>query len=163
MIVVCNTSPLTNLAAIGQFDLLRRLFSEINIAFGVWEELNAKGKEWPGSKECAGADWIRRQKVGNRLLIRALRRDLDKGEAETIVLALELKADIVLLDEKEGRNAAKRLRLKPLGVIGVLLEAKQKGIIRLVRPHLDSLRETAGFRIKDSLYFHALKLADEQQ
>ncbi len=44
MIVVSNTSPLTNLAAIGQFDLLRYLYTELHIASGVWDELNAGGK-----------------------------------------------------------------------------------------------------------------------
>lgn len=44
MIIVSNTSPLTNLAAIGQFNLLRRLYTKLNIAPGVWDELNAEGK-----------------------------------------------------------------------------------------------------------------------
>ncbi len=80
MIVVSNTSPLTNLAAIGQFDLLRRMYSSINIADGVWDELNAMGNHWPGSKEVAGATgWIKRYSVRNQLLVRALRRDIDRG------------------------------------------------------------------------------------
>ena len=58
MIVVSNTSPLTNLAAIGQFGLLPRLYPELHIAHGVWEELNAKGRRWPGSEQVAKADWI---------------------------------------------------------------------------------------------------------
>ena len=55
-----------------------------------------------------------------------------------------------------------RIKLKPVGVIGVLLEAKQKSFIEIIRPHLDSLREVAGFRIGDPLYFHALALANEK-
>ena len=47
MIIVSNTSPLTNLAAIGQFELLRILYQEIEIAQSVWDELNAKNKQWP--------------------------------------------------------------------------------------------------------------------
>jgi uncharacterized protein len=58
MIVVSNTSPLTNLAAIGQFSLLHNLYSSIKIADGVWDELNAKKKRWPGSKEVENSDWI---------------------------------------------------------------------------------------------------------
>ena len=53
MIVVSNTSPLTNLAAIGQFDLLHRLYGNVHLAQGVWDELNASGKPWPGSNEVA--------------------------------------------------------------------------------------------------------------
>ena len=66
MIVVSNTSPLTNLAAIGQFDLLHRLYSQVHIAEGVWEELNAGGRRWPGRDEVAAADWIERRPVQNR-------------------------------------------------------------------------------------------------
>ncbi|MDM8523859.1 DUF3368 domain-containing protein [Desulfococcaceae bacterium HSG8] len=161
MIVVSNTSPLTSLASVGQFDLLRRLYSLVNIADGVWDELNAMGKAWPGSQEVAASGWIHRHTVRNRFLVRALRRDIDRGEAESIVLALELGADMILLDEKEGRSAARRMNLKPVGVIGVLLEAKKNGLLYSVRPHLDSLRQVAGFRIKESLYLHALELACE--
>ena len=88
MIAVSNTSPLTNLAAIGQFDLLRRLYGRLHIAQGIWEELNAKGQHWPGRDEVANADWIERHTVLNQALVTALRRDLDRGEAESIALAL---------------------------------------------------------------------------
>jgi len=116
MIVVANTSPLTNLAAIGQFDLLRRLYGQLHIAEGVWEELHAEGQRWPGRVEVAGADWIERHAVQNRPLVTALQRDLDRGEAETIALALEVEAGLVLLDEREGRRAAQRLGLRVIKV-----------------------------------------------
>lgn len=162
MIVVSNTSPLTNLAAIGQLDLLHKLYSEIHIPYGVTEELNALGKPWPGSKEVAGANWVHKHNVKNKLWVCSLRRDLDRGESESIVLASELEADMILLDEKEGRSAAKRIGLKPIGVIGVLLEAKSKNFVKTIRPHLDSLRQIAGFRISTNLYLHSLDLANEK-
>ena len=84
MIVVSDTSPLTNLAAIGQFNLLRQLYNEVHIPDGVWEELNAEGKRWPGSVEVAAADWVQRHAVKNQSLVTALRRDLGQGEAEGI-------------------------------------------------------------------------------
>jgi predicted nucleic acid-binding protein len=161
MIVVCNTSPLTNLAAIGQFDLPRRLYGGLHIAHGVWEELNAGGRRWPGRDEVAEANWIEQHEVQNQTLVTALRRDLDRGEAETIALALDLGADLVLLDEKEGRHAAQRLGLRIVGTVGVLLEAKANGAINTVRPHLDGLRQTAGFYLSPSLYQYALTLAGE--
>lgn len=162
MIVVCNTSPLTNLAAIGQFDLLHQLYAELHIAQGVWNELNAGGKRWPGRDEVAGAKWIKQHPVQNRALVTTLERDLDLGEAETISLALELGADLVLLDEKEGRHAAQRLGLRVLGIVGVLLEAKASGSIDAVRPLLDALRQTAGFYLSTPVYEHALSLAGEK-
>ena len=161
MIVVSNTSPLTNLAAIGQFGLLHRLYARLHIAQGVWDELNAGGQRWPGRDEVAAADWIEQHAVQNQALVTALQRDLDQGEAESIALALELDADLVLLDEKEGRRAAKRLGLRVVGVVGVLLEAKANGSVDIVRPRLDGLRQTAGFYLSESLYRHALALAGE--
>jgi predicted nucleic acid-binding protein len=161
MIVVSNTSPLTNLAAVGQFALLHRLYSELHIAYGVWDELNAGGKRWPGRDEVATADWIQRHAVQNRDLVTALRRDLGRGEAESIALALELSADLILLDEEEGRHAAQRLGLRVMGVVGILLEAKASGAIDRLRPHLDALRQDGGFYLSEPLYQSALTLAGE--
>ena len=161
MIVVSNTSPLTNLAAIRQFDLLHHLYARLHIAQGVWDELNAGGQHWPGRDEVAGASWIERKEVQNQSLVIALRRDLDRGEAESIALALELGANLILLDEKEGRHAARRFGLHVVGTVGILLEAKAYGAVDAVRPHLDRLRQTAGFYLSESLYQHALVLAGE--
>lgn len=161
MIVVSNTSPLTNLAAIGQFDMLGHLYPGLCIADGVWDELNAGGRCWPGRNEVAAADWIKRCTVQNQPLVNALRRDLDRGESETIALAVEFGADLILLDEKEGRNAAVRFGLRPVGIVGVLLEAKKKGFTEELRPHLDALRKDAGFYLSEPLYRHALVLSGE--
>lgn len=163
MIVVCNTSPLTNLAVLGHFELLRKLFGEIHIAEGVWAELNAGGRRHPGSREVEDASsWIHRHAVGNRALVTALRSDLDLGEAETLVLGLELGAEVVLVDEKEARHTASRLGLRPLGVLGVLLQAKQQGEIAEVRPLLDDLRGRAGFYIGVALIRQVLEMAGEE-
>ena len=161
MIVVSDTSPLTNLAAIGEFRLLRLLYEKLYIAPTVWQELSAGGKHWPGRADVAAADWIERYPVQNQALVTVLRRDLDRGEAETIALALEINAGLVLLDEREGRRAAQRLELDVVGVVGILLEAKAGGAIDVVRPHLDALRRTAGFYLSGSVYQHALALAGE--
>jgi len=161
MIVVSNTSPLTNLAAIGHFELLRQLFGEVAIADGVWAELNALGRRWPGAKEVEEADWIHRYSINNQALVTALRRDLERGEAESIALALDLKSDLLLLDEKEGRRAAQRLGLRVAGVVGVLITAKARNEIENVRPLLDSLRLAAGFYLSDDVYQQALRLSNE--
>jgi len=108
-LVVSDTSPLTNLAAIGQFLLLRQLYGSLHIAEAVWDELNAAGQHWPGRNEVAAAPWIQRHTPKNRLLVAALRQDLDAGEAESIALALERKADLILMDERDGRHKAMRL------------------------------------------------------
>lgn len=161
MIVVSNTSPLTNLAAIGQFHLLQQLYQDLHIAEGVWQELNAYQPPPPGSKEVATAPWVYCHTVSNHSLVMTLRQDLDKGEAETLALAIELAADLVLLDEKEARHQAQRLQLKITGVIGILLEAKKRGYLTQVKPHLEALRQRAGFYLHDSLYQQTLRLAGE--
>ncbi|MBM4458800.1 MAG: DUF3368 domain-containing protein [Chloroflexi bacterium] len=161
MIVVSNTSPLTNLAAIGQFDLLHKLYGEIHMPLGVWDELNAGGKRWPGRDEVARSDWVKHHTVQNRALVTALLRDLESGEAESIALCLELAADLLLMDEKEGRRAAERHGLNVIGVVGVLIEAKANGFVNHVRPYLDALRRIAGFRLRESLYSYVLTIVHE--
>lgn len=161
MKVVSNTSPLTNLAAIKQFDLLRLLYTELHIAQAVWDELNAYGTRWPGRDDVADATWIPRHTVSNRNLVQALQRDLDRGEAETIALALELGADLVLLDEREGRHTAQHLGLKTTGVLGVLLEAKQHSHIEVIRSLLDTLPSAAGFYVSETVYTQVVELAKE--
>jgi predicted nucleic acid-binding protein len=159
--VASNTSPLTNLAAIGHFELLRLLYGELHIAEAVWEELNAFNTPWPGRDGVAAAPWVRRHTVGNHALVRALQRDLDAGEAQTIALALEQAADLTLLDERDGRHSAQRLGLRTAGVLAVLLEAKHRRHISAIRPLLDSLRNTAGFYLSERLYADVLSRARE--
>lgn len=160
MIVVSNTSPLTNLAAIERLDLLRQLYGEVYMPIGVWDELNAGAQGWPGRDQLARAGWVHQQDVENQALVTALCRDLDRGESEAMALALELGADLLLLDEREARRAAKRLGLTFVGVLGVLLGAKAKGLIPAIRPVTDALQQRAGFLSAD-VRRRALSLGDE--
>ncbi len=84
MIVVCNTSPLTNLAAIGQFNLLQTLFNEVYVPAGIVNELSAGGRDWPGAIETETADWVHIKQVSDRFLVDALRLDLDLGEVKQL-------------------------------------------------------------------------------
>lgn len=161
MLVVNNTSPLTNLAVIGHFDLLHRLFGEVHIAEAVWSELKAGGQPHPGSNEVDASAWVLRRSVENQPLVSALRGDLDSGESETLALAVELRADLVLMDEREGRHAAERLGLKPLGVLGILLRSKEQGLLPTVRPALEALRHEAGFFLGKQLFEAVLEIAGE--
>ena len=160
-LVVSDTSPLTNLAAIGRLDLLHSLFGRIQIAEAVWLELNAGGRSWPGRTEVAAADWIVRHGPTNVALLTALSRDLDAGEAASIGLALELSAELILIDELDGRHQARRQGLTTMGVAGVLLLAKRRGLIGAVRPLLDDLRLRAHFWLSQSVYAQVLAEARE--
>ncbi len=90
-----------------------------------------------------------------------MRQELDAGEAEAIALTLETQAELLLMDERVGREVARHLGLRYTGLIGVLVEAKHKGVLSVVTPQLDELRNIAGFRISDALYVRVLQ--DERE
>lgn len=96
MTVVSNASPLINLARIGQLDLLRQLYGELWIPDAVRYEVVEEGYGRAGAEEVRAADWIKTQTVSNQPLVRVLTYELDAGEAEAIVLALEKSADLLL-------------------------------------------------------------------
>ena len=150
MPVVSNTSPILNLAIVDQLVLLRRQFGEVLIPNAVLDELKV-GEERPGSqsiREAISSGWIQTQEVSNQPLAQLLKQTLDRGEAEAIALAIELKANWTLLDEREGRKVAKSLGLN---VTGVLLRAKQIGELESLQPVIDDLINKAGFRIAPEL------------
>jgi len=109
-----------------------------------------EGAGQPGAEEVKEADWIMRHGVRNVPLVRALRQDLDEGEAETIALALELEADLLIMDERLGRDTDRYLGLDFTGLIGALIEAKHRGLIAQIKGYLDELRDIAGFHIGDA-------------
>jgi predicted nucleic acid-binding protein len=105
MIVVSNTTRLIGLATIQRFDLLQHLFGRIYILQAVYDEAVTAGREAGGAKrEVSTAGWIETAPVKDQLAVEVLLDELDRGEAETIVLARELNADWVLMDEKKGRR-----------------------------------------------------------
>ena len=162
MTVVSNTSPIINLAAIGQLELLRHLYGNIIIPQAVYEEIAIRGAGEPGATEVQSLEWIAKYTVNDRTLINLLSLELDPGEAEVIACALEIKADLLLLDERRARAIAERAGLQFTGILGSLVEAKSKGIITAVKPVVDALISEAGFWVADSLYKRTLEVAGEQ-
>jgi hypothetical protein len=159
MLVVSNTSPILNLAIVGQLDRLRQQFGQIQIPSVVLDELKIV-EERPGSQPIQAAitaGWIQVQPVSNHSLVQLLRQTLDGGEAEAISLALELQSDWILLDERDGRKVAKSLGLQVTGVLGVLLRAKESGDLPSLQPVIADLTENAGFRIAPELLARVLQ------
>ena len=153
MPVVSNTSPILNLAIIGQLELIRQQFGQVQIPLAVLLELKVL-EDRPGSKEIQAAvdmGWIEVQEVSSQLSVQLLQQVLDQGESEAITLAVDLKADRILLDERDGRKIAKSLGLKVTGVLGILLRANQEGELSSLSGVIDALIKTAGFRISPEL------------
>lgn len=151
MIVASDASPIIALSAIGQLSLLSKLYEGILIPQHVYNEIITPDSDLPGKIEIQNSNWIKVVSVTNRILVQALEIELDRGEAEAIVLALEQDADLLLVDERRGRLIARRLNLKVVGVIGILVEAKTKGYIKTLAPLLERLQLGAGFRLSDAL------------
>jgi predicted nucleic acid-binding protein len=152
LIVVSDSSPLIALARIGHLSLLREMYGQVAVPQAVYGEVvNGQGGR-PGAAEVARADWIVVRKVRNAAVVSALRADLGAGESEAIALALEFPDPLLLVDERLARRAAVRLGLDPVGTIGVLVEAKRKGLVPAIRPLLDDLVRIAGFWISQRLY-----------
>ncbi|WP_292749607.1 DUF3368 domain-containing protein [Nostoc sp. NMS4] len=101
------------------------------------------------------------QSVTNKQLVKKLEFNLDQGEAEAIILAVELNANQLLIDERLGRQEANKLGLSLIGVLGMLLIAKKKGLISNVKSVMDDLITQTTFRVGDQLYYRILKEANE--
>lgn len=161
MIVISNTTPLIGLAMVERFDLLQKLFGEIHIAQAVYDEAVLGGREEGGAKrEVSAAIWIKTLCVQDRLAVDVLLDELDLGEAETIVLAREQKADWVLMDEKKGRRKLDQLGMRKIGTLGLLLKAKQIGLLAAIRPDVERLRRQ-GFSISQAVVNAVLEEAGE--
>ncbi len=156
MIIVSDASPLIALSLIHQLDLIRSLYKHVLVPLAVWHEVVTSGSNRPGAAAIATADWVEQRHVANRQLVLALLLDLDPGEAEAIALATEVDADLLIMDERLGRRTARHFGLNVIGVIGVLIEAKQQGLLANIKAQMDQLRNIAGFRISDELYRRVL-------
>ena len=160
MIIVANAGPLIALAQIGHFNLLRSLYSELRIPSAVRDEVVRCGRGRPGAVEVSAAAWIHIVEVRDTTAVQLLRERLDAGESEAIVLAIELEADLLLIDEARGRRVAEARGLNKTGTVGTLIAAKKRGLISAVTPLLNELR-AAGFRMSEELYQTSRALAGE--
>jgi uncharacterized protein len=123
--VISNTTPLLSLLKIGQLELLERLYKRVVVPEAVWMEIEA-GKGGMFYLDLVALSWVDIQKVQNKAAVQYL-ADLDKGEAEVIVLAQEIGADLVIIDETLGRSYAAHFHLPCTGTLGVLLRSKKEG------------------------------------
>ena len=151
---------ISGLIKIRQLALLREVFSEIIVPPAVRSELNELKRFDYDLSSFEKADWVIIQAPKSSELLIQLEEVLDRGEAEAIALAKELKADFVLIDERKGRSAAEEQGLTVIGLIGVLIRARRLDFISSVKPLLDDLIKH-NFRISKNLYESVLKKVGE--
>lgn len=161
MIVVSDTSPIINLAAVGRLELLPALFGKVIIPEKVFEEIVVTGQGLPGAEEIRTAPWVEVKAVSDKQKVKSLLTKIHPGEAEAIVLSLELHADVVILDDADARAIAQSLEVEFTGLLGVLLRAKKSALITAIRPVMDDLLNQTSFRISKSVYAQMLLLAGE--
>ena len=161
MIIVSNTSPISNLIIIGEIALLKRIYPKVLIPPAVYSELTRLPTLEPTLISFLDSDWLKIQAPTNFQILYTLSQMLDPGESEAIALAVELSADRLLIDERLGRNVAASYGLKLRGLLGILIYAKQEGFIPVLKPILDRLINQAGFRVSQLLYDRTLQEVEE--
>lgn len=161
LIVVADTSPINYLLQIDQVDLLRQLYGEIIVPRAVLDELShhaapAAVIAWALRRP----DWIKVCRASSQPAVELAR--LDEGEREAILLALELRADTLLIDELKGRTEARRRGLSMTGTLGILMLAGKQGLIDPLYSYRRLLSETS-FHISTELeerFVHMVRVSD---
>jgi uncharacterized protein len=161
MLIVSNTSPLSNLAFIDEIKFVQKIYPRVLIPPIVHIELMRLPKNQPTIMNLVDTGWLEIKFPQNVPLVKTLNQSLDPGEAEAIALAIELNADRLLIDERLGRNIAKQYGLKIRGILGILVHLKEQGLIPATKPILDRLRREAGFRVGQELYSRILQESGE--
>jgi predicted nucleic acid-binding protein len=159
--VVLNSSVIIALSTIGYLNKLKQIFKEILIAKAVYEEICIRGRRLIGERELLEAvknNIIIVKDVKNRLLVNALLDPLAMGEAETITLASEEKADHIVIDDKLARKRAKSMKLNVIGTLRILRLMYDTKLIdkRETIKALEKLKET-GFRISEDITNRVLR------
>ena len=140
--------------------MMRGLFSEVILPETVRDEVLAGGEGSPGFAEVQTLPWIQTRAVSDRKMVAKLQEELDAGEAEAIVLAQELHADL-LIDERRGAEVAERLGIFHTGLLGVLLRAKRERYLPLIQPCLEQLTRETTFRMSAAVKLSVLSMAGE--
>ncbi len=157
--IISNTTPIITLLTISKLELLKEIYGNIIIPKGVFEEIE-EGKNKSYYTDLLKIEWIEIKTITDKEPLKYL-HDLDKGESEVIVLANEIKADLVIIDEKLGREYAEYFNLKVTGTIGILLKAKELGLIKEVKPLLNKMSEK-GIWLNSKLIEKVLHIANEK-
>jgi predicted nucleic acid-binding protein len=158
--VVVNTTPLIALSHIGQLDILKKMYGEILIPNAVYNELSAKPDSICKIEVDNSKDWIRVEEIKNQMAKSMYKTQLHEGEVEVMILAQEVNADLVIIDDANAKKHAKYLKLLVTGTLGVLIKAKQSGYVDKLKPMLQMMIEN-GIYISQDLVKLCLKQVGE--
>lgn len=162
MIVISDATPIISLIKIRSLDILEKMYNKIIIPKAVHDELIINidyQSEIDTIKKCTFFE-IRIVEGDLSLSILQNQLKLDLGESEAIVLANNINADLIIIDEKKARRIAKDIGLNVTGTLGILIKAKRQGLVEKLKPLLDELIKNE-IRISKKLYQDILKLVDE--
>lgn len=155
--IISDTSSISNLFQIGKVDLLKELYGNITITPAVQRELYALEEQ----KTLDNLKWIKVLAPKNQKKVAELLEELDLGESESIALAIERNAKYLIIDEYKGRLIAEQYGVKIVGVLGILIQAKQKRLITSVKVEVERLR-SVGFRLNQRLVDNVLRRLGEK-
>ena len=157
--VIINNSPLVQLWTLNLLSLLRELYTEVWMPEEVEGEfLRTETRSRRASLD--NAPWIKTMPLTDSQSA-SLYDELDRGEASVLALAKEHNAQLVIIDERKARGEARRIGLPVKGTIGILVEAKEKGLVDAIKPLLETL-QAKGMYLEQSLIDTALRLAEEK-
>lgn len=156
-IVVSDSGPLISLAKVKKFHFLKDFFGKVCIPEAVYDEVVTKGRGGAGESETKEAltDWIEKVSVKDHLAVQILLSELGHGEAESIVLAKEMNAGRLLVDDKDASIKSKSLGIKTAGTLDITITAYKLRIIENLKDALDELRRK-GFYLDDCTYEQTL-------
>ena len=156
---ISNTSPLLYLHLIRQLDLLPRLYNAVFVPPAVVDELHAGAIRGVDVPQLTTLPWLRVMALASTASIPMV-MDLGRGEAEVIALGLENPNSRLILDDTLGRRIARLQNLQFTGTVGVIVKAKQRGLVSAVLPVIVQLQEV-GLWLSNEVVAEVLRQADE--
>jgi len=159
VIVISDSSALISLLSVEKLDILGKLFETVMIPEAVYNEVFNKKVS---NLDLKKTKFLQIEKVTDRKMVKLLKMQLGYGESEVIALALEKGIDRVIIDDKQARKVADKLGLKVIGTLGILILAKEKQVIKEVRPLVLSMMEKINFRIDRALLNKILGILNEK-
>ena len=157
-VVVADSTPLIHLGNTNNLYILKELFGQIYIPVAVFTEVTAK-RDLAAQELVQNKDWVNVCIVQKPIEIQ-FENQIDLGESEAIALAISENADMIIIDDNIARQEALRNNLNCVGTARILIQAKNNGIIKEIKPIIDAMRLN-GWYLDDRTYKGLLEIVEE--